>query len=84
MTTNAKEEANQKLRRGYSWTAQLVERWSSNPKVAGSNPTSVEDFGLLLIGNNTRQIISLFIIVLIINNSIKFPFDSCTYCQESW
>ena len=29
--------------------AQLVERWSTNPKVVGSNPIPVEVFGLRLI-----------------------------------
>ena len=35
--------------------AQLVERWSTNPKVVGSNPTPVEAFGLRLLTFTWRR-----------------------------
>ena len=31
--------------------SQLVERWSTNPKVVGSNPTPVEVLGLRLLAS---------------------------------
>ena len=54
MTTNAEEETNPPDRNGRNsmdWMAQLVERWSTNPKVVGSNPSPVEVFGLRLIAD---------------------------------
>ena len=51
MTTNAEEETNppENARNSMDWMAQLVERWTSNPKVVGSNPTPVEVFGFRLL-----------------------------------
>ena len=49
MTTNAEEETNPPENASMDWMAQLVERWTSNPKVVGSNPTPVEVFGFRLL-----------------------------------
>ena len=51
MTTNAEEETipPENARNSMDWMAQLVERWSTNPNVVGSNPTPVEVFGLRLL-----------------------------------
>ena len=47
MTTKAEEETNPpEMVEILGWMAQLVERWSTNPKVVGSNPTPVEVFRL--------------------------------------
>ena len=48
MNTNAEEETNppENARISMDWMAQLVERWSTNPKVVGSDPTPVEVFEL--------------------------------------
>lgn len=35
--------------------AQLVERWSTYPKVVGSSPTPAEDFGLGLLAPTWRK-----------------------------
>ena len=55
MTTNAEEEKNPP-EMAEIWMAQLVERRSTNPKVVGSNPTPVEDFGLRLLAPAWRTI----------------------------
>ena len=51
MTTNAEEETSppENARNSMDWMAQRVERWTSNPKVVGSNPTPVEVFGFRLL-----------------------------------
>ena len=57
MTTNAAEETNlpEIASNSMDWIAQLVERWSTNPKVMGSNPTPVEVFGLRLLTITWRK-----------------------------
>ena len=57
MTTNAEEETNppENARNSMDWMAQLVERWSTNPKVVGSNPTPVEVSGLRIFAPTWRN-----------------------------
>ena len=46
MTNNAAEETNtpEIASNSIDWMAQLVARWSTNPKVMGSNPIPVASF----------------------------------------
>ena len=70
MTTDAEEETKppENARNSMDWMAQLVERWTSYPKVVGSNPTPVEVFGFRLltspgvIHTYEKKVISVFIL----------------------